>query len=458
MNYPDISCYREIISNPAGFFKTLKGVEVMRDSRGEISCISGSNSVVFGVRIGRKSYMMKCYTKFNASRENIYELIGTHLASKKSPYLIKFKYLKDEMYVFDRKNKGSYYPILLMENVEGETLGNYLKRCCLCNDHEALTHISREFDTMALWLLSEDFAHSDLKYDNIIVTPQKTLRLIDYDGMYVPSMTGSISTELGTRNFQHPRRNKNFFNVSIDDFSIALISLILHLLAENPALYSEEIVTLSPEELVSGKCEIINRQKSLWLETGECAMFDLARMLGSYSPVLDNLSDTLSLINRNFSDVKKYQPFEVREGMRIICRDGLYGFVNCETGNIIAPVYDDAGQFSHGVAAVKILKKWHYIDKTGRKIIDAKEFDEVGVFKEGFAVVKQGAKYGYINLAGKIVIPLIFDNAYSFSGGYANVKIDQKYGIIDIFGKFVVDPQFELATDLKNYLINEQEK
>ena len=44
------------------------------------------------------------------------------------------------------------------------------------------------FGKMAAWLRTQSFAHGDIKPDNIIVRPDGSLTLVDYDGMYVPSM------------------------------------------------------------------------------------------------------------------------------------------------------------------------------------------------------------------------------------------------------------------------------
>ena len=49
------------------------------------------------------------------------------------------------------------------------------------------------FCKMAAWLRSQLFAHGDIKPDNIIVRPDGSLSLVDYDGMFVPSMKGCKS-------------------------------------------------------------------------------------------------------------------------------------------------------------------------------------------------------------------------------------------------------------------------
>ena len=41
-----------------------------------------------------------------------------------------------------------------------------------------------QFSRLAMWLMSQPFAHGDLKPDNILVTDNGTLVLVDYDGMF----------------------------------------------------------------------------------------------------------------------------------------------------------------------------------------------------------------------------------------------------------------------------------
>ena len=89
---------------------------------------------------------------------------------------------------------------------------------------------------MGSWLLSQEFAHGDLKPDNIIVREDGQLVLVDYDGMFVPAMRGQKSRELGSVDYRHPLRTEDLFDGSIDDFSIASIALSLKAISLNPEL------------------------------------------------------------------------------------------------------------------------------------------------------------------------------------------------------------------------------
>src|SRR2546428_11275103 len=69
-------------------------------------------------------------------------------------------------------------------------------------------------------------------------------------------------------------------------------------------------------------------------------------------------------------------------------------------------------------------RKWGYIDKTGKMIIQP-QFEDIRFFSEGLACVTvDGKKYGYIDKTGSFVITPQYDAALSFSNGRAAVQID----------------------------------
>ncbi|HOF12828.1 MAG TPA: WG repeat-containing protein, partial [Spirochaetota bacterium] len=125
-----------------------------------------------------------------------------------------------------------------------------------------------------------------------------------------------------------------------------------------------------------------------------------------------------------------------------------YGYIDKSGKIVINPQFEKAYDFSkEGLAAVKINQKWGYIDKSGKIVINP-QFEDAYSFKEGLALVKLSDKYGYIDKSGKIVINPQFEDAYSFGEeGLAIVKLSDKYGYIDKSGKIVINPQFEDAYD-----------
>ena len=106
-------------------------------------------------------------------------------------------------------------------------------------DTHAMSMLCYRFCKMAAWLRSQSFAHGDIKPDNIMVRPDGTLTLVDYDGMFVPAMKGQKSPTIGTKDFSHPLRTIDDFDETIDDFALASIALSLKAISLNPSLLDE---------------------------------------------------------------------------------------------------------------------------------------------------------------------------------------------------------------------------
>ena len=58
----------------------------------------------------------------------------------------------------------------------------------------------------------------------------------------------------------------------------------------------------------------------------------------------------------------------LREGLARVCRDGLYGYVDAEGTEIIAPIYEKASLFRQGKAKVSLHGESFQIDKQGNRI------------------------------------------------------------------------------------------
>jgi hypothetical protein len=88
------------------------------------------------------------------------------------------------------------------------------------------------------------------------------------------------------------------------------------------------------------------------------------------------------------------------------------------------------------LAAVKLNRKWGFIDKTGKGIIPSL-YHDVGNFSEGLARVKYKGKWGFINKTGYAVISFKYKDAKDFSEGVAPVKTKGEWIYIDKTGKEV---------------------
>ena len=150
-----------------------------------------------------------------------------------SPYITSVKYLEKELFV-DSNCEDDEFPVLLMDWIEGETMETYIAENY--TDSYEMSMLCYRFCKMAAWLRSQSFAHGDIKPDNIIVRPDGTLTLVDYDGMFVPAMKGQKSPTIGTKDFSHPLRTIDDFDETIDDFALASIALSLKAISLDSSL------------------------------------------------------------------------------------------------------------------------------------------------------------------------------------------------------------------------------
>ena len=238
MQFPLITEYVRAIEEASENLDKLAHLTPVLDNHGEPFRSSGAFAVVFKMKDEQtgKCYALKCFTEDQTGRAEAYQKIAEELDMVDSTYVTSVKYLENEIFV-DSTCENEEFPVLLMDWVEGETMETYIANNYQ-NEH-AMSMLCYRFCKLAAWLRSQPFAHGDIKPDNIMVRPDGSLTLVDYDGMFVPAMKGGISPTLGTKDFCHPLRTVNDFDETIDDFSLASIALSLKALSLKPTLLKD---------------------------------------------------------------------------------------------------------------------------------------------------------------------------------------------------------------------------
>lgn len=172
----------------------------------------------------------------------------------------------------------------------------------------------------------------------------------------------------------------------------------------------------------------------------------------------EKILDTSSL---NDADVSAY-PFS--NGLALIASGGAgeTHYIDTKGNTVFQTSYEGYGytvgsSFNEGLAvictgALEEGAKYGYIN-TKNKIVISPKFENAGDFSEGIAPVCIADKWGYINEKGEIVIPLIYDYAQTFSEGIAAVNKNGKWGFIDKDNNFVITPQYKNVDDCVNGLV-----
>ena len=279
MQYPLISEYLAAIREANENLDTLSLLVPVLDKYGEPYRSSGAFAVVFKMQDKRtgKYYALKCFTEEQQGRAEAYRQIADELDLLDSPYITSVKYMEKELFV-DSQCEEDEFPVLLMDWVDGETMEAYI--AANYRNKSAMLMLSYRFGKMAAWLRTQSFSHGDIKPDNIIVRPDGSLTLVDYDGMFVPSMKGSQSPTIGTRDFSHPLRTVDDFDETIDDFSLASIALSLKAISMNSTLLdiygaSDRLLFSENDYRNPSNSKVISALQELMCDKDFCTLYSL---------------------------------------------------------------------------------------------------------------------------------------------------------------------------------------
>ena len=279
MQYPLISEYVKAIQDAGDNLDKLSHLTPVLDDHGEPYRSSGAFAVVFKMldKSTGKYYALKCFTEEQEGRADAYRQIADELDMVDSPYITSVKYMEKELFV-DSQCEEDEFPVLLMDWVEGETMEAYI--ASNYHNQSAMSMLYYRFGKMAAWLRTQSFAHGDIKPDNIIVRPDGSLSLVDYDGMFVPSMKGCKSPTVGTKDFSHPLRTVDDFDETIDDFSLASIALSLKAISMNPKLLdtygaSDRLLFSENDYRNPTNSKVISALQELMCDKDFCTLYSL---------------------------------------------------------------------------------------------------------------------------------------------------------------------------------------
>jgi hypothetical protein len=200
--------YNEALQDPAATFADpdLRAAEPVTNALGLPVPCAGNFADVYQLRHATSGacWAVKCFTRLVAGRRERYEEVSRHLARARLPFTVDFVYLEEGVRVH-----GRWYPVVKMQWVEGLLLNQFVRDNV--NKPAMLEKLVALWGRMATWLREAGLAHGDLQHGNVLLVPgsqttKLALKLIDYDGLFVPALAGRPTEEVGHPAYQHPQR------------------------------------------------------------------------------------------------------------------------------------------------------------------------------------------------------------------------------------------------------------
>jgi tetratricopeptide (TPR) repeat protein len=234
MSWPTPQDYNEAVQIPSVTFEDaqLREGVALTDKNGIPRPVSGAFASVYHFRCTGRDWAVRCFLHNIADQQKRYEELSRFVDNDDLECTVPFTFMSQGIRVH-----GQWYPLLKMEWVRGINLNAFIEQAYNLNMMPSLGELADRFKAMCLDLDRVGIAHGDLQHGNIMVVGDGHLRLVDYDGMYVPALRGWQSNELGHRNYQHPRRSRIHFGPYLDNFSAWVIYTSLRAVSIEPKLW-----------------------------------------------------------------------------------------------------------------------------------------------------------------------------------------------------------------------------
>jgi formylglycine-generating enzyme required for sulfatase activity len=223
--------YNEAIQDPGLCFADpeLRAGEAVTNALGLPMPRSGTFADVYEVRAPASRWAVKCFTRAAPAQRERYAAISAYLRQARLPFTVDFDYLEQGIRV-----GGRWYPALKMDWVEGLLLNEFVRQNL---DRPAMLEALAElWGRLARRLRGAGLAHGDLQHGNVLLVPGRdekhlAVKLIDYDGMFVPALAQVPSGEVGHPAFQHPQRLREAtYSAEVDRFPLLAVACALRAL------------------------------------------------------------------------------------------------------------------------------------------------------------------------------------------------------------------------------------
>lgn len=232
MSLPSVEQYLDLVSRKhPKELGSLASYNFLKDGNDFITH-TGTSAFVFEAMSGSKKFAVRFFIRAESQTSPRYQQLSHYFLGKHLPWLVPFLFLNNEVTI-----NGQLYPVVLMDWAEGVPLNEFVDTHLY--HPEELSLVQEQLVALHHNMEANGMAHGDLKYNNIFVQPDYSLKLIDYDTMYIPVFEGQKSTEIGSPGFQPLKRLNAHFNEKVDRFSVWVLLASLEAIKAEPLLWSQ---------------------------------------------------------------------------------------------------------------------------------------------------------------------------------------------------------------------------
>jgi len=265
MPLPTIPDYSTCIKTPALIHPSVlkdghpieKGVRLIK--------YSGGFCVVFPYQTPSKKYAVRCWHAEVSDAKRRTQVIADALKKSNLPYFVGFDFFEEGI-----MTPLGMQPVVVMDWVNAQSLKKFLAEHV--TESNVINEIAENFKKMVIDLHANHFSHGDLQHGNIMVKPDCSLVLVDYDS--------------GLVGYQHEARWKNkLVSEKADYFSELVIYLSLKALAKMPSLWKDLNMDNTETLLFSGE-DIQSK--------GSSTIFRLLKTDSELAPLVDKLCEFMA--------------------------------------------------------------------------------------------------------------------------------------------------------------------
>jgi len=256
MPWPLPSHFRAMLQNPRLALRDpqLRACQIERDHLNQPRPWAGAFAVVYKAMLpgrvpsGWGPIALRAFSTESPERRERYENVSRYLRCRDLRCLVDFEYQDDGI---RSAGDGKWYPLVVMEWVDGVTLFDWAGSKCRVGKGPSLAKAAAFWMQVVEELSQAQITHGDLQHANVMVTRQGRLKLVDYDGMGVVSLWGRRNLEIGVRPYQHPQRNEStLLAPELDRFSSLVIYVALRALAADTSLWQRYVASPGSDKLL----------------------------------------------------------------------------------------------------------------------------------------------------------------------------------------------------------------